>query len=159
MFVVKSVKNISIMCIKIFLVICLCFFVFALGFNFYETLKDDYSDYLYVKAFENYGVETEAILRDNVYIYEVNGVEYSYQMDDNSSASIDKSIKIYYDILEPDENIMSHELREVNSFYSNVFHNLMLVYIKLVISVFILGVFWYICDRIKYNTKIWRKSV
>lgn len=159
MFVVKSVKNISIMCIKIFLVICLCFFVLSLGYHFYDNLKEDYYNYLYVRGFDNYGVETEVILKDNVYIYTVDGVEYLYQNEDNSAVSIDKTIKIYYDILEPSEYILSHELDDIDSFYSNTLHNLMWVYLKLVIGVFVFGFCWYILDRVKYNYLIWKKSV
>ena len=159
MFIGKSVKNISIMCVKIFLVICLCVFIFSLGYHFYDNLKEDYSNYLYVRGFENYGVEVEAILEDNVYIYNVDGVEYYYQNEDNSVVSIDKIQKIYYDILEPDECILSHELDEIDSFYSNILRNLMWVYLKLVLGVCILGFCWYLLDRIKYNTFIWKKCV
>ena len=159
-FIWRSVKNIGIMILKIALFIALSVFFVNSSISCGTNIIDGYSNYLYVRGFENYGLETVATkTKDNVYTYTVDDVEYSYILSESSGASLDKTIKIYYDILEPDSAILKSELKDIDSFYANCFREVANLYILALQSVFAFGVVWFILDKIKYNKILWKEYV
>ena len=68
-------------------------------------------------------------------------------------------IKIYYDILEPENAIESSRLEEIDSFYSDSMKDLANCYLLFVGSVFIFSLLWFLLDKIKYTKNIWKDLV
>lgn len=154
-YIIRTIKNIVIFLLQLSLIAILIFNFLINSFNFFNTLKNNYQHYLYIRGFENYGIETIAEqipYKMNYYQYVVNGQNFYYKSDD----TIDKTVKIYYDILEPNEVIKSEELEEIDSFYSDIFRGLSEVYIKLVIMTFSISIMWFLLDKIKYSKMIWK---
>lgn len=159
-FLLRNLKNIGILLLKIFLIIYLCTYSFNLCVGCFQDIKESYNNYLYVRGFENYGAEAIATLKeDNVYTYIVKDVEYSYILDTLDGESVDKSINIYYDILEPNMAVLKSELKDIDSFYSNIFRSVMFGYVTLLEYVFCFSIIWFILDKIKYNKILWREYV
>lgn len=160
-YVIRIIKSIGFFCLKLALVIFWIYSVVTNICTYAVNIIDDYSNYLYIRGFETYGEETVATFneKDNVYIYMVDEVEYSIERNGLSVESIDKSIDIYYDILEPEKNILSEELVNADSFYSDVFKGVSNVYMMCAISVLCLGFGFFVLDKVKYNKLIWKQFV
>lgn len=155
-FIIRTIKNVVIFLLQLSLLVVLLNNFIDNSLLFYNNLKINYDNYLYVRGFENYGVETIAEqipYKKNYYKYKVDNNNFYYKSDD----TIDKTIKIYYDILEPSESIRSEELVKINSFYSDIFKGLSEVYIRLIILTFGISIIWYLLDRIKYSKRIWKR--
>ena len=158
-YAVKFIKNIGFFCLKLAIVI---FWIYSVVTNICGSavnVIDEYSNYSYVRGFENYGEKTVANLKGNVYIYTVDEVEYKIKKSELNVESIDKSIDIYYDILEPNESILVEELENADSFYANLFRGIANAYVTCVISVIGLGASFFILDKVKYNKLLWKQFV
>ena len=157
-YIVRGIKNIGFFCLKLALI---AFWAYSLVTNIcgYATnVINETSDYFYVRGFETYGEKTTATLnKNNVYIYTVDDVEYKVKTEKLDSESIDKSIEIYYDILEPEENILTEELVMADSFYSGIFRDIANIYVMTVITVLGLGFSFFILDSVKYNKLLWKQ--
>ena len=158
--VVRSIKNFGFLILKIALIVFLGCFIFNIGKTFYTNLIDDYSNYLFVRGFENYGIETVAKQKDeNIYTYIVNDEEYFYIRDNVSSESIDKTVNIYYDSLSPEIVIETYQLSEIDSFHSDTFRVVMNCYLMALFCVFVFSLLWFLLDKLKYNKIIWKQCV
>lgn len=156
-YVVKGIKNIGFFCLKLAIAIFWISTVVTNVCGYAVDVIEGFDNYSYVRGFENYGEKTVANLKGNVYIYTVNDVEYKIKKSELPAESIDKSIDIYYDILEPEQNILVEELKNADNFYSDIFRGVTNGYITIVISVIGLGISFFILDKIKYNKLIWKQ--
>lgn len=161
----RGLKNIGIIILKIALFIALSVSLVNTSLDCFANIVDDYSNYLYVRGFENYGKEVIAFQtrdkndEDNVYTYIVDDVEYSYILDESSGASLDKTIKIYYDILEPNMAILHTELKDIDSFYADCFRDVANLYGLMLCNILGFSLLWFILDKIKYNKILWKQYV
>ena len=159
----QVLKNIAFGMVKSVLFVFFCCFIFNIGLNYWNTVNVGYDDYVFVRGFENYGVETTArcIRETDVFIYQyiVDGEKYSLSSDLKYVDSVDKTIKIYYDILEPEKAIEQYRLNEIDTFYSDSLKGLANCYLKFVGLVFLYSLLWYLIDRIKYNKILWKDMV
>lgn len=156
-------KNILFLLLKFCLFGLLSYFVLIMLYGLYYKVSNNYDNYVYVRSFENYGIETEAVCIDEkegyLYEYSVNDTTFTLLSDKKYSDSVDKSIKIYYDILEPENAIESSRLEEIDSFYSDSMKDLANCYLLFIGSVFIFSLLWFLLDKIKYNKNIWKDLV
>jgi hypothetical protein len=159
--VIHCIKNLGFSVLKLGLIVLLCSFILNTGLSFWNDLKADYHEYTFVGGFENFGVETTASCIDKkdglIYEYIVNEETYTFIRDDFRKSS--DTIKVYYDLLEPDIAIETVRLTEINDFYSNIFKDISMFYIEVVCAVFIFSLIWYILDLLKYNKLIWKDAV
>lgn len=156
----RFIKNFSFFILKILLISLFIYSVSIISVNFYENIKENYSNYTFVRGLENYGNVTEGTLisQDSInylYSYEVNGEKYFINLEENDSSSVDKSVKIIYDTFEPNVSIFEKQVNQINSFYADTLKSLGFVYVKLFILVVILGILWFLLDVVKYNKKLW----
>lgn len=162
----KVLKSLGFGIVKLGLVVLYFYVVYLLTFNTIGRIGQDYDNYLYVKGFANYGAEMVAELSDSIsevdtvqYAYTVGEKEYYVEKAKKDNVTIDKTLKIYYDILEPEKNVEADELNSVNDFYSDSLKSLANTYLFIFLSTIILGLLWYLLDMFKYNKRVWKGLV
>lgn len=162
----KFLKSLGFGIVKFGLVVLYFYVVFLLTSNTIGRIGQNYDNYLYVKGFVNYGAEMTAELSDS--ISEVDTVQYAYMVGDKEyyiekakkdNVTIDKTLKIYYDILEPEKSVEASELNSVNDFYSSSLKSVANTYLFIFLSTIILGLLWYLLDMFKYNLRVWKGLV
>lgn len=162
----KVLKLVGFGVAKLLLVCLYLYVVFILTFNTIGRIGQNYDNYLYVKGFANYGAEMVAELSDSIsevdtlqYKYVVADKEYYLEKAKKGNSTIDKTLKIYYDILEPEKSVEADKLNSVNDFYSNSLVSLANTYLFIFLSTIILGLLWYLLDVFKYNKSFWKGLV
>ena len=166
--VIRTIKNLSMLFLKM---LCVCGFILIvlnISLGFIETLSSEYSHYTLVRGLEKYGVTETAYLKENksdgglntsVYEYIIDDVEYTIKVHSNLSVSIDESVEILYDSINPSVNIEKSVVDGIDSFYSDIMKQGLFLYIRLILFVIILGFFWFCIDLIKYSKFIWKKYI
>lgn len=162
----KFMKALGFGLVKFGLVVLYFYVVFLLTSNTIGRIGQDYDNYLYIKGFVNYGAEMTAELSDSIseidtvqYAYMVGDKEYYIEKSKKNDVAIDKTLKIYYDILEPEKNVEAGELNSVNAFYSNSLKSVANTYLFIFLSTIVLGLLWYLLDMFKYNKRVWKGLV
>ncbi len=166
--IVRNIKNSFMLFLKMVGIGVLLFLILHIVMGFLTNLSVDYSNYALVRGLEKYGVVDKAYLKESnteddlyksVYGYIVEDVEYTINIYSNSSVSIDESVEILYDSINPSVNVEKSIVKEIDSFYSNMFKQGLFLYIKIFGLVTIMSALWFCIDLLKYDKFIWKQYV
>lgn len=164
--IVRGLKNSGILLSKLVSIVVLLFLILHIVTGFFTSFSLEYSNYALVRGLEKYGVVEQAYLKESsvednfnksVYGYKVEDVEYTINIYSNSSVSIDESVEILYDSINPSVNIEKSVVKNIDSFYSTMFKQVLLMYVKIFGLVVILSALWFCIDILKYNKVLWKQ--
>lgn len=166
--IVRSLKNSGILFLKLGSIAVLLFLILHIITGFFTYFSLEYSNYALVRGLEKYGVVEQAYLKESsivdnynksVYGYKVEDVEYTINIYTNSSASIDELVEILYDSINPSVNIEKSIVKDIDNFYSDMFKQALLLYIKIFGLAIIWSALWFCIDILKYNKVLWKQYV
>lgn len=173
---IRSVKNIGILILKL---IILAILLLHIGYTFFAFLNDTidiFKRYQDIRGLYNYGITVEANkvnykvsdFSDIVELYPKESENfdiYRFKIGEKdffvriNGESLDKSIEIVYDELNPNIVTKKVELHKINHFYEDRLNVLANMYLMLLGYILGYGIIWYLLDLIKYSKKIWKECV
>ena len=177
----KVIKDFFIFIIKVGLLVLLFYFIFQKYFGFVKESFNIFERYEKIRGISNYAVYVEANLVENagnntevkdilnlydiettdfaIYNYIVEGKENFVKIPIISTDTVDNTVEIVYDSIEPDIVIKKDEFVKINLFYEDRLNELTYIYILLLLYIAVCGFLWYLLDIIKYCKLLWKGNV